>query len=77
MAKLSNDDGDDVAGLWRVSARHLCAGIIVRDGEVVEAAPILRWMIGSPLREIADYCSRRGWKLERLAKPCLLLLFYP
>jgi len=29
-------------GLYQVTTRYLCAGFIVRDGTVVECAPILR-----------------------------------
>lgn len=29
-------------GLWRVTTPYLCGGYVVRDGEVVKCAPILR-----------------------------------
>ncbi len=34
--------------------------LIVRDGLVVDAAPIARWSIGRREREVADYYRRRG-----------------
>lgn len=33
-------------GLYRVTTRYLCAGIVVKGGKVVECAPILRKKLG-------------------------------
>lgn len=38
--------------LAQVTAPHLCAGIVLRDDVVVEAAPILRWMVGKSRDEV-------------------------
>jgi hypothetical protein len=49
--------------LWIVTP-YCCAGIVARDGKVVEAAPIFRYMIGWDGRRVADYCYRKGWSWE-------------
>lgn len=52
--------------LVRITARHFCAGLVVRDGRVVEAAPILRWTVGKLSADVREHGRRRGWKMERL-----------
>ena len=33
-------------GLYRVTTPYLCAGFVLRDGQVVQCAPILRKRLG-------------------------------
>lgn len=47
--------------LISIDAPHFNAGIVARDGRVVAAAPILRYMIGWTGQEVAIYCKRKGW----------------
>lgn len=47
--------------LWRIEAPHFVAGLVVEDGRVVEAAPILGWANGKEWREVRAYCKRNGW----------------
>jgi hypothetical protein len=46
----------------RITAPHFCAGI-VRGGM---RAPILAYMRGWTLRQIRDYCARKGWAVETM-----------
>jgi len=41
-----------------------CAGLIAKDGRVVHAAPILRWMIGMDGGQFFDHCAHRLWRFE-------------
>jgi len=50
--------------LVSIDAPNFCSGVIVRDGRVVEAAPIVRWTIGKRYEWLADYCRRHGWKVR-------------
>ena len=54
----------------RVEAPHFVAGAIFErapDGwRCVEAAPILRWMLGKDGPAIGHYLQRRGWPYEWL-----------
>ncbi|WP_188189654.1 hypothetical protein [Nonomuraea sp. SYSU D8015] len=34
--------------------------IVVRDGRVVDAAPIARWAVGKPEQRVSDYYRRKG-----------------
>jgi len=49
-----------------ITAPHFTAGIVARDGRVIEAAPIVRFMKGWNGERVATYCKRKGWKWERL-----------
>ena len=45
-------------------------GIVLRDGMVIEAAPIVRWLIGRNLAEFRAQARARGWQIEQLtSKP--------
>lgn len=46
----------------QVDAPHFCAGIVVVDGIVTEAAPILKWTIGKRRDWLRDYFRQKGWK---------------
>lgn len=52
--------------LVRIEAPHLVAGVVAVGGRVVEAAPILGYMLGWSGIDVADYCARKGWSWERL-----------
>jgi hypothetical protein len=57
--------------LW-ISLPHATFGII-SDGETVtDAAPIARWTIGKPVRDVAKYYQRKGAEIVawcELARP--------
>lgn len=49
------------AWLVRVETAWVCFGFVVGpSGRVTEAAPIARWTIGKPGREILAYWRHRG-----------------
>jgi hypothetical protein len=49
-----------------IDAPHFFAGIVLWDGRVVEAAPIVGYMKrGKWTRtRIRDYCASKGWKVS-------------
>ena len=49
-----------------VTAPFYCSAVIIRDGVVVEAAPILRWAVGKPWPEVESYCQRKKYQIEIL-----------
>lgn len=55
--------------LARITAPHFCAGLVF-DGNmrVIEAAPILRYMIGWSAGRVIDYCSRKHWQNESVGE---------
>jgi hypothetical protein len=57
--------------LLQITAPHFCAGAVFvvnqsRAWECVQAAPIIRWMVGMSSEEAKAYCHRKGWKWERV-----------
>jgi hypothetical protein len=61
QTRLSPHRGDAVA-LYQIDAGYFCAGIGTDDqNRVVEAAPILRYMVGWSLASALDYSERKGW----------------
>jgi len=49
-----------------VSLPYATFALCVRDGRVVDAAPIAKWAIGKDEREVAAYYRKRGAKFEDL-----------
>lgn len=58
---MSGQDG----WVW-VSLTYATFGVQVRDGVVIDAAPIARWAIGKPESVVADYYRRKGATFVRL-----------
>ena len=52
--------------LARIVAPHFVAGIVVHDGRVTEAAPIVRYMVGWSPRRVLAYVDRKGWSVARV-----------
>lgn len=56
--------------LVQVTAPHFCAGIVIREGKCVEAAPVLRWCIGQSRSYLSAYFHRKRWRaIIKVAKP--------
>lgn len=51
--------------VW-VSLPYATFGLAVAGGRVVDAAPIARWAIGKPERQVAAYYRRKGAQLVPL-----------
>ena len=49
--------------MYEITAPHYCAGLIVKDGVVVEAAPILRWAIGKAFTNVLSYFIRKQYRV--------------
>jgi hypothetical protein len=50
--------------LVAVDAPHFYAGLIMKDGVCVKAAPILQWAVGKPRAFLSAYFKRKGWKAQ-------------
>jgi hypothetical protein len=46
--------------LYRVVTDNFVAGLVVKEGQVVRAAPILRWAIGKPVDELRRQIEQSG-----------------
>jgi hypothetical protein len=49
--------------LAQITAPHFCAGIVLFDDRVVEAAPIVRYMKRWSRDRVRDYCASKGWRI--------------
>lgn len=50
--------------LAQVTTNRFCAGLVIRDGVVVEAAPILRHTIGWRTYRLLSYYRGLGHRVE-------------
>lgn len=53
--------------VYRIVAPHLCAGLVVVNGIVTEAAPILKYMRGWQITRVRGYCNHKGWTVEMVS----------
>jgi len=49
--------------LIQLTSPYFCAGVVVKDGVVTEAAPIVKWMKCKELSEVQTYCKAKKWKV--------------
>jgi hypothetical protein len=51
--------------LAQIDCPHFCAGIVLQNDKVVEAAPIVKYMARQRWSRdrVRDYCRQRGWKV--------------
>jgi hypothetical protein len=49
--------------MYQIQSNYFTCGIVVCDGRVTEAAPIVKWMTGRKFSEVQSYCTKKHWKL--------------
>lgn len=47
--------------LLQITAPHFTAGVVIVDGVVTDAAPIVNYMRGWYHSRVLNYCQRKGW----------------
>lgn len=52
--------------LVRVVTSYFVAGLLVENGIVKKAAPILRWTVGKPLEDVYAWVKKKGGSMEML-----------
>ena len=57
-----------VTMLVRVEAPHFVAGLIMKNGTCIAAAPILRWAIGKSANYLRQYFIKKEWKASIVQK---------
>jgi hypothetical protein len=53
-----------VTVLAQITTNRYCAGVVLENDRVIEAAPILRWLIGWHRYRLLKYFRERGDKVE-------------
>jgi len=52
--------------LYRVTLPHACFGVYVRNGRVVETAPIFHWALYRHWNQAKEWIQRKGGKVEEV-----------
>ena len=50
----------------RIEAPHFVARVEVLDGQVVQAAPIVRYMLGWPETRVRIHAISKRWRVDEL-----------
>ena len=45
----------------QVTSPHFCAGVVLKNGRCVQAAPILYWAVTRSEAHLRDYFRRKMW----------------
>lgn len=54
--------------LIRIEAPHFVAGVIIKDGLVVRAAPIVKYMRGWTTTRVTSYAASKGWTVIKMLR---------
>jgi hypothetical protein len=52
--------------LYQIILSYACAGIIIKNGVVVRAAPIFHWMIGKNLNEVKTWVYKKNGVINKI-----------
>jgi len=52
--------------LYQIDLPHMCAGIIINNDIIIEAAPILKWTIGKSLNDIQKWVHKKNGTLNKI-----------
>lgn len=54
--------------LFQITSRYYCAGLVfdVETRLCVEAAPIVKWLVGADFEYVKAYCKRTGFKFRKV-----------
>ena len=59
----SDPSTDKLERVVQIRSDHFTAGVVIHKGKVVDAAPIVKYMIGWDLERMLDYVKQKGWTL--------------
>lgn len=48
-----------------ISSRSFSCGIVVKNGVVTKAAPMVNWMIGETIGAVTGYVKSKNWRIDR------------
>ncbi len=49
--------------IYQIDTGYACFGLVVKDGTIVEAAPIAKWTIGKNVGGVLDYYRKKKAKV--------------
>lgn len=50
----------------QIDSGYFCAAVILENGTVTQAAPILSYMRGWTKQKVIQYCNRKKWRFQEL-----------
>jgi hypothetical protein len=65
--KLPDQLTTAAAATHQVTARHFVAGMVVREGRIAEAPPILQWTTNWRWDQFLIHAGRKGWRVEEVS----------
>ncbi|MBA2708542.1 MAG: hypothetical protein H0U59_12130 [Gemmatimonadaceae bacterium] len=51
---------------YRITTDYMCCGVVVDDGIVIEAAPIMGWSVGKTLAAVSAWVVKKQGTIEVL-----------
>ena len=57
-----------IRDLYQVTTSYFCAGFETEEGAVINAAPIIYWMIGKNLEEVCKWISKKKGSIVLVTK---------
>jgi hypothetical protein len=57
-----------VPDLLQITSNYFCAGVVVQDGAVTRAAPILKYMRGWTIKRVRTYCKIKDWDCQPVSQ---------
>jgi hypothetical protein len=66
IAQHSLDPMEDE--LYQITLSYACAGVIIRKGRVVEAAPILAWMVGRTVATVRLWVMKKRGQMKLISQ---------
>ena len=54
-----------LTALIQIDTDYACAGVIVKNGRVVEAAPIFYWMVGKPWDKVRHFRKIKSIRIQK------------
>ena len=52
--------------LIQITSPYYCAGLVVVEGYITEAAPILHWTVGRQINYVTAYFQKKGFEVNVL-----------
>lgn len=56
--------------LMQIDSPHYCAGLIIKNGIVIKAAPIIKWMVGKDFNFIISYLNSKKYNYQWKDEEC-------
>lgn len=60
-------DMSNMKTLLQIKAPHFTAGVVIEDGKVVRAAPIVSYMMRWTKARVLNYCAGKKWEVVVVA----------